>query len=585
MRQRVGDALLSRLSELVAAQTGLYFPPNRWRDLEQGINSAARELEFEDANACIDRLLSSALSAGEIKVLASHLTVGESYFLREPRSFEALESEVLPSLIRARRESGARLRIWSAGCARGEEPYSIAILLSRLISDLREWNVTILATDINPRFLQQACAGVYGEWAFRAAPAWLRERYFQRTKEGRWEVLPAIRKMVTFSHLNLAENAYPSLWNNTNAMDVIFCRNVLMYFLPEKGKKVGHNLWSSLVEGGWLIVSPTEASRELFPQFVTVNFPGTILYRKESHAPQKVEGLPLKMEQEAAAWFPPPSGATAERETEAGVLPDMGEVPTPAADPRVAEEDTVPCREAMDFYEQGEYAQAAEKLLAALAMPAPEAAGLKPVPAEIRLVAVGASTGGPLALQTVLAGLPRDFPVPVVIVQHIAPGFTDGFAEWLTESCGLPIHVANHGERILPGHVYLAPDGAQMRVESEGRLALSSDGPENGLRPSVSFLFRSVARVYGPQAVGVLLTGMGKDGAQELKMMRDAGAVTIAQDKESSVVHGMPGEAIGLEAATYVLPPVRMPAVLASLAARSAGLQETPPREDSYELR
>jgi len=219
------------------------------------------------------------------------------------------------------------------------------------------------------------------------------------------------------------------------------------------------------------------------------------------------------------------------------------------------------------------------------AMPAPEAAGLKPVPAEIRLVAMGASTGGPLALQTILAGLRSDFPVPVVIVQHIAPGFTDGFAEWLAESCRLPIHVANHGERILPGHVYLAPDGAQMRVESEGRLALSSDGPENGLRPSVSFLFRSVARVYGPQAVGVLLTGMGKDGAQELKMMRDAGAVTIAQDKESSVVHGMPGEAIALGAATYVLPPVRMPAVLASLAARSAGLQETPPTEDSYELR
>lgn len=219
------------------------------------------------------------------------------------------------------------------------------------------------------------------------------------------------------------------------------------------------------------------------------------------------------------------------------------------------------------------------------AMPAPEAPALTPAHAEIRLVAMGASTGGPLALQTILAGLRSDFPVPVVIVQHIAPGFTDGFAEWLAESCGLSIHVANHGERILPGHVYLAPDGAQMRVENEGRLALSSDGPENGLRPSVSFLFRSVARVYGPQAVGVLLTGMGKDGAQELKMMRDAGAVTIAQDKESSVVHGMPGEAIGLGAATYVLPPGRMPAILASLAARSAGLRETPATEDSYELR
>lgn len=376
MPQGVSDELLSRLSDLVAAQTGLYFPPNRWSDLERGISSAARELEFEDANACIDRLLSCALSAREIEALASHLTIGESYFFREPRSFEALESEVLPALIRARRESGARLRIWSAGCARGEEPYSIAILLSRLIPDLREWNVTILATDINPRFLQQACAGVYGEWSFRAAPAWLRERYFQPIKEGRWEILPAIRRMVTFSHLNLAEDAYPSLWNNTNAMDVIFCRNVLMYFLPEKGKKVGHNLWSSLVEGGWLIVSPTEASRELFPQFVTVNFPGTILYRKENRAAQRVEEFPRRMDEEPTPWFPPPSAATTEAVAEAGVLPDIGETPAPAAEAEIAEEDPVPCREAMDFYEQGEYAKAAEKLLAALARDATDAGAM-----------------------------------------------------------------------------------------------------------------------------------------------------------------------------------------------------------------
>lgn len=215
----------------------------------------------------------------------------------------------------------------------------------------------------------------------------------------------------------------------------------------------------------------------------------------------------------------------------------------------------------------------------------PEAVELKPVPAEIRLVAIGASTGGPLALQTILAGLPKDFPVPVLIVQHIAPGFTAGFGEWLEETCELPIHVATQGERIQPGHVYLAPDEVQMKVEREGWLGLASGEPENGLRPSVSFLFRSVARVYGPQAVGVLLTGMGRDGAQELKMMKDAGAVTIAQDKESSVVHGMPGEAINLGAATYVLSPTQMPAILTGLVKRNAGHQGGRSREDDNELR
>ena len=191
---------------------------------------------------------------------------------------------------------------------------------------------------------------------------------------------------------------------------------------------------------------------------------------------------------------------------------------------------------------------------------------LKPAPAEIRLIAIGASTGGPLAIQTILSRLPRDFSVPVLIVQHIAAGFTSGFAEWLAQSCALPIHVATHRERILPGHVYVAPDGFQMKVENEGTLWLTSDEPENGLRPSVSYLFRSVASVYGSQAVGVLLTGMGKDGAQELKMMKEKGAVTIAQDRESSVVHGMPGEAIDLEAATYVLSPARIAGALARLA-------------------
>lgn len=209
---------------------------------------------------------------------------------------------------------------------------------------------------------------------------------------------------------------------------------------------------------------------------------------------------------------------------------------------------------------------------------------IKRLPAEIRLLAIGASTGGPLALQTILSGLAEDLSVPVLIVQHIAPGFTVGFAEWLAQTCDLPVHVATQGERILPGHVYIAPDNVQMKVEKEGTVWLTLDEPENGLRPSVSYLFRSIARVYGPEAVGVLLTGMGKDGAQELKLMKEAGAVTIAQDKESSVVHGMPGEAINLEAATYVLSLNQMPAALTGLVKRNAGPGEGRPKENDHEI-
>ena len=206
----------------------------------------------------------------------------------------------------------------------------------------------------------------------------------------------------------------------------------------------------------------------------------------------------------------------------------------------------------------------------ARALAAPPAAAVREIDVngdnrEVQVVAIGASTGGPVALQTILSRLPRDFATPALIVQHMASGFTRGFVDWLNHSARLPVHLAAHGETLLAGHVYVAPDGFQMGVKVTGRIALSHDAPEYGLRPSVSFLFRSLAEVYGRRSVGVLLTGMGKDGAAELQSMKERGAITFAQDEESSVVHGMPGEAIKLEAATYVLPPDKIAAALQSL--------------------
>jgi two-component system chemotaxis response regulator CheB len=195
---------------------------------------------------------------------------------------------------------------------------------------------------------------------------------------------------------------------------------------------------------------------------------------------------------------------------------------------------------------------------------------LKQVPAEIKLVAIGASTGGPIVLQEILSSLPRDYPLPILIVQHIAAGFVSGFAEWLAHSSGYPVHVASHGERLLPGRAVVAPDEFHLGVSTTDRIVLSGSEPENGLRPSVSFLFRSVAHVFGRFAVGVLLTGMGRDGAHELKVMKEEGAITIAQDEESSVIHGMPGEAVNLDAATYVLSPEGIASVLTRLADRKS---------------
>jgi two-component system, chemotaxis family, protein-glutamate methylesterase/glutaminase len=186
--------------------------------------------------------------------------------------------------------------------------------------------------------------------------------------------------------------------------------------------------------------------------------------------------------------------------------------------------------------------------------------------AHVAIVAIGASTGGPPVLQSIFSRLAASFPIPVLVVQHIAAGFTQGFVEWLGQSSKLPVHVAIQGEQILPGRVYVAPEGLHMRAGPEGHIRLGQEEPDNGLRPSVAALFGSVAKAYGESAAGVLLTGMGKDGARELKLMRDQGAVTIAQDRESSVVHSMPGYAIGLGGAKYVLSPEKIALALTSLA-------------------
>jgi chemotaxis protein methyltransferase CheR len=288
-RAAVPESLLSRLSDFLVVQMGLHFPRERRGDLERGIATAASEFGMANVESCIRWLLSSPLTRDQIEILASHLTVGETYFFREKRSFEVLEEQVLPELLRVREDTESRLRIWSAGCCTGEEPYSIAMLLDRLIPDPEKRNITILATDINPRFVRKAVEGNYGEWSFRETSAQTRERYFKRRKDGRFEIKPHISKMVTFSYLNLAEDVYPSLWNNTNAMDVIFCRNVLMYFGAEQARQVVEKLRRSLVDGGWLITSPAETSNNLFSAFAVVQVPGMFLYRKMAGgAPQTV---------------------------------------------------------------------------------------------------------------------------------------------------------------------------------------------------------------------------------------------------------------------------------------------------------
>jgi two-component system chemotaxis response regulator CheB len=199
---------------------------------------------------------------------------------------------------------------------------------------------------------------------------------------------------------------------------------------------------------------------------------------------------------------------------------------------------------------------------AAGARTAPPPVAVSPLRGAIALVAIGASTGGPLALQALLSRLRPGFSAPIVIVQHISLGFADGLVQWLGSSTGYAVRVAAHAAALQPGVAYVAPDGFHTQVDASGRIVLDGGPKDHGFRPSVASLFRSAAQAFGPRAIGVLLTGMGHDGARELKAMRDAGAITLVQDADSAVINGMPGEAVRLGAATHVLPPETMAATL-----------------------
>jgi two-component system chemotaxis response regulator CheB len=185
-----------------------------------------------------------------------------------------------------------------------------------------------------------------------------------------------------------------------------------------------------------------------------------------------------------------------------------------------------------------------------------------------RVVGVGASAGGPAAVASLLEPLPADFPACVVVVQHLAQGFTEPFVRYLSQRVRMPVTLVREAAPCQPGTVLVAPDGRHLLAVPGGSAFAVVDGPEvEGHKPSVTTLFRSLAAVHGPAAMGVLLTGMGRDGADGLKEIRDRGGMTLAQDQATSAVWGMPQAAVELGAVTRVLPLDLMPAALVQAAA------------------
>ena len=284
---------LTELRKYLLNNLGLNFKIHQEKDLYRKLEDASGSFHFDNVIPFIDWLVNQQLSPEQTETLASFLTIGETYFCREKKALDYLEFEYLPELINKRKDNVKRLKIWSAGCATGEEPYSVAILLKRVIPDIKNWDIKILATDINAAFLKKARRGLYNKWSFRGNPDSFKKNHFQKTLKGKYQINSNIKRMVSFSYLNLAIDTYPSLINETNAIDIILCRNVLIYFSVDGIKTVTSNFYNSLIDGGVLLVSPVETSNLISSKFSSFTYNRVTIYNKdvEGNSRQKLHKI------------------------------------------------------------------------------------------------------------------------------------------------------------------------------------------------------------------------------------------------------------------------------------------------------
>lgn len=355
MNEGHSASLLPRWADWVGERLGLYFSEERFADLERGLQSAIGERRrwHETAVGRMEETPSAECTAA----LVSALTIGETYFYREPKTLEVFSQQILPNLIAARAGQSRTLRLWSAGCCTGEEAYTLAMLVDRALPDRRDWEIQILGTDLNPRFLGRAREATYGEWSFRGTPRWMLDSYFIPGGKGRMTVTNRIRSMVTFSPLNLIEPTFPLMQNGTANVDVILCRNVLMYFSPTRAEQVVRRFHHCLNEGGWLAVSATETTVKTYCPLVGVNFNDAFLYQKQSEATARLPGLP------ACSLGAAPTTAVPVEFIAVEVKRPKSEKSTaaPARQPEVeAKPDRSAEAEARALYDRGQFVTAAE---------------------------------------------------------------------------------------------------------------------------------------------------------------------------------------------------------------------------------
>ncbi len=283
------------LYDLVQTRTGLRLSDTQQQDLARLIEKPDGLLTPPNPNEWAVLLREQPTESALWQSVIRCATVGETYFFRNQAQFDALRTVVLPALIENQYQRGQKqLRLWSAGCATGEEPFSLAIVLRDLLPDIDSWQVTILATDINSDNLERARHGLYRAWSFRnETPADVRDRWFSPEGDN-FTISPAIRRMVDFRLLNLINDDYPSLETGIMDMDVILCRNVTIYFDQKTTQGIAERFHRVLNADGWLVVGHAEPISSVYQGFEPRNFPDTVLYQKVPLTKSTLEIRPVE---------------------------------------------------------------------------------------------------------------------------------------------------------------------------------------------------------------------------------------------------------------------------------------------------
>lgn len=264
-----------RFREYVHRRSGIHFADTKEPELMRIVTRKAKEAGFESVRKYYEALVSEKAAAFLVENLINAVTIGETYFFRYKEQWKLLREHLLPSILRNKQQAGVRnIRVWSAGCSTGEEPYTLAIVLREMLGS-SDWRPFLIATDLNVASLQVARMGIYGKWSFRSMPEEIEKRYFQQIGD-KMQVRKEIRDMVTFAPLNLVTDDYPSLARGIHDLDLIFCRNVLIYFDADRIRQISNRLFNALVPGGALLLGHSEPTHLLTSQFRLVSEAGLI---------------------------------------------------------------------------------------------------------------------------------------------------------------------------------------------------------------------------------------------------------------------------------------------------------------------